>query len=140
MLTHHLRLAWRNLLRDRQFTALNLIGLSTGLACSLLIYLWVTDERSVDKFNEKDRQLYQVMSNFKENNGINTSPNTPGLLTHSGLQQEVPEVETCRIDPARVPGFPIKGPSLSEIAYVHASGDCCQRTILRPLYLSLPAG
>ena len=61
MLKNYFKLAWRNLVKDRQFTFLNLIGLSTGLACAFLIYLWVNDELSVDKFNEKDSQLYQVL-------------------------------------------------------------------------------
>ena len=43
MLKHHLKITWRNLVKDRRFTLLNLLGLSTGLACTLLIYLWVTD-------------------------------------------------------------------------------------------------
>ena len=92
MLKNHLRLAWRNLLKDRQFTALNLIGLSTGLACSLLIYLWVSDEYRVDRFNANDQRLYQVMTNFKGSNGIETSVSTPGPLG-AALQKEIPEVE-----------------------------------------------
>lgn len=58
MLQTYIRLAWRNLLKDRQFTLLNLLGLSTGLACSLLLYLWVSDELKVDKYNEKDSSLF----------------------------------------------------------------------------------
>ena len=54
MFRYNLKTAWRRLLRDRQFTILNLIGLSTGLAGALLICFWVSDEVSVDKFNEKD--------------------------------------------------------------------------------------
>jgi len=72
MLTNYFRIAWRNLRKDRQFTLLNLLGLSTGLACSLLLYLWIADELTVDKFNEKDSQLYQVMVNFKTDNGVKT--------------------------------------------------------------------
>ena len=43
----HLKIAWRNLLKDRQFTLLNVLGLSAGLACALLIFLWVNDELSL---------------------------------------------------------------------------------------------
>jgi putative ABC transport system permease protein len=49
MLKSYFRITWRNLLKDRQFTALNLIGLSVGLACTLLIGLWVADEVHMDK-------------------------------------------------------------------------------------------
>ena len=47
MFRNHLKLIWRHLINDRQFTILNLIGLSTGLACVFLIWLWVNDERQV---------------------------------------------------------------------------------------------
>jgi hypothetical protein len=46
MSAKYFKLIWRSLLRERQFSVLNLIGLSTGLACALLIWLWVNNERS----------------------------------------------------------------------------------------------
>lgn len=93
MLINHFKTSWRSLTKDRQFTLLNLIGLSTGLACSLLIYLWVSDERSVDRFNQKDSQLYEVMRNTPNGDGtITTWPFCPGLLA-SSMAKELPEVE-----------------------------------------------
>jgi putative ABC transport system permease protein len=92
MLQNYLKIAWRNLMKERQFTALNLIGLSTGLVCTLLIYLWVSDEMHIDKYNEKDSQLFQVMANHFHENDINTIEHTPGLLAKS-LAAEFPEVE-----------------------------------------------
>lgn len=92
MLKNYFRLAWRNLLKDRQFTLLNLLGLSTGLACSLLLYLWISDEQKVDKYNEKDSRLYQVMTNSSTDHGIKTETYTPGLLGKS-LSEELPEIE-----------------------------------------------
>ena len=92
MLKNYFNLAWRGLIRDRQFSFLNLVGLSTGLACALLIFLWVKDERSIDKFHEKDKQLYQVMQNNVEDDEFDTDVHTPGLLAKS-LLHEMPEVE-----------------------------------------------
>jgi ABC-type antimicrobial peptide transport system permease subunit len=92
MFKNNLKIAWRNLLKDRQFTFLNLIGLATGLACALFIWLWISDELRMDKFNEKDSQLYQVMQNLKEENGIETMDYTSGLLANA-LIKEMPEVE-----------------------------------------------
>lgn len=94
MLKSSLRIIWRNLKKDRQFTFLNLLGLSVGLACTLLIGLWVFDELHVDKYNEKDDRLYQVMANFKTAGGINTSTNTAGILAPA-LKKELPEVESA---------------------------------------------
>jgi putative ABC transport system permease protein len=92
MFKNYFKFAWRNILKDRQFTLLNLTGLSTGLACALLIFLWVDDEWSVNRFNEKDSQLFQVMANWPSPKGIVTGNNTPGLLA-STLATDMPEVE-----------------------------------------------
>ncbi|HEY9049888.1 MAG TPA: hypothetical protein VIN08_28510, partial [Ohtaekwangia sp.] len=69
MLKHNLLLIYRNFKRFKSTFFINLIGLSTGLACVLLIYLWVNDEVSVDKFNEKDDRLYRAMEHRVRANG-----------------------------------------------------------------------
>jgi predicted permease len=66
MFKTNLKIAWRNLLKDKQFTFLNILGLSAGLACSLLILFWVNDEMSYDKFFDNDDRLYQLMENNSE--------------------------------------------------------------------------
>ena len=92
MFKNNLKIAWRNLVKDRQFTFLNLLGLSTGLVCTLLIYLWVNDELHVDKYNEKDGQLYQLFKNVPNSDGtIFTSENTQGLLAKS-MAADLPEI------------------------------------------------
>lgn len=92
MFKYNLKMAWRNLLKDRAFTFLNLIGLSTGLACTVLIYLWIHDEGQVDKFNELDDRLFVVLKNASSPAGISTDERTPGLLAAT-LKKEMPEVE-----------------------------------------------
>ena len=92
MLRHNLLIIFRNIVRNKSTFFINLIGLSTGLACALLIYLWVNDELNFDKFHAKDSQLYQVMENAKQGNGIITQPFTPDPLAEA-LTKEVPEVE-----------------------------------------------
>lgn len=92
MLKSYLRLTWRNLKKDRQFTILNLLGLSVGVTCTLLIGLWVNDELNMDKYNEKDARLYQVLRISKNANGINVGAYTPGILAPA-LKKELPEVE-----------------------------------------------
>jgi len=92
MLRNYFKIAWRNLVKDRQFTFLNLIGLSTGIACAVGIWLWANDELHVDKFNAKDSQLFQVLRNSQTPNGIMTDEHTPGLLATS-VAGEMPEVE-----------------------------------------------
>src|SRR3712207_5009120 len=92
MLQHTLLLAYRSFLRFKSTFLINLIGLSTGLACSLLIYLWVNDELQIDRFHEKDSQLFQAMLNHHNSNGIETAHATPTLLAEA-LTDEMPEIE-----------------------------------------------
>lgn len=90
MIKNYFKLAWRNLIRNLRFSFLNLLGLSTGLACAILIYLWVSDELQVNKFNKNDDHIYQVMQPASDGN--EAVPNTPGLLADA-LAKEMPEVE-----------------------------------------------
>ncbi|HEY5917938.1 MAG TPA: hypothetical protein VIU13_11075, partial [Chryseolinea sp.] len=76
MLRHNLVIIIRGLRRFKRTFVINLVGLSVGLASALLIFLWVNDELTVDKFHEKDERLYQVMTNLEEN----TIVDTPGPL------------------------------------------------------------
>lgn len=92
MLKHNLLIIFRNFARSKSTFFINLIGLSTGLACALLIYLWVNDELHVDKFNENDSQLYQVMENNQQENGILTLDGTAGLVSET-LKEDFPDVE-----------------------------------------------
>ncbi len=92
MFKNYLKLAWRNILKDRQFTILNLSGLAVGLACALLIGLWIADEWGMEKYNPNDTRLFQVMTNNKTSNGLQTGMYTPGILAKA-LRTEFPEVE-----------------------------------------------
>ena len=92
MFRNHLKIAWRNLLKDRQFTLLNVLGLSAGLACALLIFLWVNDERSYDKFFANDDKLYQVMEHRKSDGDIKVSDESSGLVSEL-LKNQMPEVQ-----------------------------------------------
>jgi len=92
MFKNNLKIAWRNLMKDRQFTFLNVIGLSAGLACTLLIYFWVNDELSFDKFNEKSGQIYQLMENRKYDGSLHISDESSGLLSEA-VAKQAPEVE-----------------------------------------------
>jgi ABC-type antimicrobial peptide transport system permease subunit len=92
MLRHNLLIIYRNIKRNKSTFLINILGLSSGLACVLLIFLWVSDELNMDKFNSKDSQLYQVMENQKQSKGIITQTWTPDLLADA-LAKEEPEVE-----------------------------------------------
>ena len=92
MLRHNFLLAFRSFMRHKSTFFINLIGLSTGLTCTLFIYLWVTDELNIDKFHENNNRLYQALINRQNTNDISTERATPALLAES-LAAELPEVE-----------------------------------------------
>ena len=92
MLKHNLLVIFRSFKRHKITFFINLIGLSTGLACAMLIYLWVRDEQGFDKFHAQGDQIFRVMANHKHTDGTNTIPDVPGLLAPA-LKAEFPEIE-----------------------------------------------
>ncbi|WP_422082905.1 ABC transporter permease [Ulvibacterium sp.] len=92
MLRHHLKLFFRNIKKNKSTFSINIIGLSTGLACVLLIALWVFDELGVDKFHANDARLYQVVETPQIDGRTLQNPSTAGLLAET-LAQEFPEIE-----------------------------------------------
>ena len=91
MIKHNFLITYRSFLRNKSSFLINLTGLSTGLACVLMIYLWVQDELSVDSFLDSDKQLYQVRQNLKMSNQILSLDNAPYLLAEA-METEFPEV------------------------------------------------
>jgi putative ABC transport system permease protein len=92
MFKTNVKIAWRNLVKDKQFTLLNILGLSAGLACALLIFLWVSDEFSYDKFFANDDRLYKLMEQRNDNGDIGYSEESSGRLSHA-VKESVPGVE-----------------------------------------------
>lgn len=93
MLKHNILLYLRNIKKHKSSFLINLVGLSTGLACALFVYLWISDEMAMDKFHENDKRIFQVMRHVPNGQGevITRASNSSLMLT--ALQQEVPEVE-----------------------------------------------
>jgi putative ABC transport system permease protein len=92
MFRNYFKIAWRNMIKDRQFTFLNVFGLSAGLACTLLIWFWVHDELSVDKSFEKGDQIYQLMEYRKVSGQTAISDESSGMLGEV-LATRMPEIE-----------------------------------------------
>ena len=94
MLQHNFIISFRNFKRYRTTFLINLLGLSTGLACALLIFLWVQDELKMDKFHEKDEQLYQLMQIYPMGGKNELLESTPAPLAQA-LEDEISEVEAA---------------------------------------------
>ncbi|HRI22302.1 MAG TPA: ABC transporter permease, partial [Panacibacter sp.] len=65
MFKNYFKIAMRNLWKSKGFTAINIAGLAIGLACFILIALYVTDELSYDRFNENADRIYRVDADVK---------------------------------------------------------------------------
>ena len=92
MLSNYLRIAWRNLIRNKSFSVINILGLALGMTCSLLIMLWVQDEYAVDGFHSSDKQLYHVYVKQYHEGEVDASYLTQGLLGVE-LKKRFPEIE-----------------------------------------------
>jgi putative ABC transport system permease protein len=64
MIKNYIRIAWRNLLKNKGFTAINIIGLSLGIGCFVVISMFVVDEISYDRFHEKADHIYRIHSDI----------------------------------------------------------------------------
>ncbi|MEM1134634.1 MAG: ABC transporter permease [Bacteroidota bacterium] len=91
MFRHNFLLAFRNFKRYKTSFLINILGLSSGIACVLLIYLWVADELSVDKFHENEQQLFQILEHRKQAGNLILFKSTSGI-TASSLLEDMPEV------------------------------------------------
>ena len=92
MLKNYLLVAWRNLVRNKAFSAINILGLALGLTCSLLILLWVKDERGMDHFSSYSGRLYNVYERQYYDNKVEASNSTPGVLADE-MRRVLPAVQ-----------------------------------------------
>ena len=91
MLRNYLVIALRNFLRQKVFTIINVMGLAVGMACSILILLWVSHELSYDRFNERSDRLYRVVQTQHYVTAPLTTTCMPGPIARD-LKEEVPEI------------------------------------------------
>jgi len=92
MFRNYLKIAWRNILRNKFYAFINIIGLTVGLTFGLLILLWVNDEFSFDAFHTKADRIYKINAQL----GTGSSRQTwPGIPAPTGMHaaKDVPEVE-----------------------------------------------
>jgi len=92
MLKNYLRVAYRNLWKDKVFSSINIIGFAAGLAICLLIALFVTDELSYDKYNDKVDRIYRIHADLKLNDAGMNAIVSPGPMGPA-LVKEFPQIE-----------------------------------------------
>jgi ABC-type antimicrobial peptide transport system permease subunit len=92
MIKNYIKIAWRNLTRNKGFAITNLLGLTIGITCTIFIFLWVNDELTYDKFNANYKNIYQVMANRDFKNNVFTDPNMVFPL-EKALENGYPQIK-----------------------------------------------
>ena len=92
MFKNYLKIAWRNIVRNKAFSFINIFGLGLGMACSLLIFLWVQDERNVDAFHANRANIYSIYERVFSEGKVEAGRATPGLLA-TELKRAIPEIK-----------------------------------------------
>ncbi|HTF20917.1 MAG TPA: ABC transporter permease [Chryseolinea sp.] len=93
MIKNYLVVALRNIFRNKLFASVNVLGLVFGICSALLIFLWVKDELSYDKFHTNSDRLYRVMENQTYSDGrLYTFAATPGPMAPF-IKEKFPEIE-----------------------------------------------
>lgn len=93
MFGNYLKIAWRNTLHNKVYSALNIAGLATGMAVALLIGLWVANQYSYDRFLPGYQQVYQVEMNLtSQHDGTSTQTSIALPLTEV-LRKEIPGIK-----------------------------------------------
>jgi putative ABC transport system permease protein len=88
MLKNYYLIAWRNLLKGKTYSVINITGLAVGLASSILILLWVQNEFSYDRFHKDAREIYRITCDFGDSKSAANSAGMP-----AGLMAEMPVIK-----------------------------------------------
>ena len=102
MIKNFLKIAWRNLFRNKGFSATNLLGLTIGIACTILISLWVKDELTYDRFHANYETIYKIYANRDFNNQVFTDENMV-LPLASTIKNSLPQIKEAVVTTHRQP-------------------------------------
>jgi putative ABC transport system permease protein len=92
MLKNHFKIAIRNLAKHKTYSVINILGLAIGIACFILIALWVRDEMSYDAYHVNAGRIYRVVIDFVSEHGVHDFARTAPLYAPT-LEKDFPEIE-----------------------------------------------
>jgi putative ABC transport system permease protein len=94
MLQNYFIIALRHMKRNKVFSTINIAGLSVGLACCMLIFLYTKDEVSFDRFHEKKDRIFRVNATLLNPEGDEFKTGSTNMIVGPSFQQEIPEIES----------------------------------------------
>ncbi len=92
MFKNYFKTAWRSLLKNKFYSAINISGLAVGLATGILLLLWIQNELSYDKFNKDYHRIYRLSTHFNSNGETQTWAGVPGPM--AVFASRMPEVQS----------------------------------------------
>jgi putative ABC transport system permease protein len=92
MIRSYFKIAWRNLMKNKTFSFINVFGLAIGFTCCMLISLYLFNELSYDSYHKNGERIYQLGTTFVREGKDDRSANTPAPMA-AAMQQEFPEIE-----------------------------------------------
>jgi ABC-type antimicrobial peptide transport system permease subunit len=95
MWKNYLKTSFRNLLRQRGYTFINILGLTSGITVSIFILIWILDEVSYDRFFGNSDRIYSVMVNSTQPDGSISTHSAPPARLKDVLLDEIPEIEAA---------------------------------------------
>jgi putative ABC transport system permease protein len=99
MFKNYFKIAWRNMMKSKIFSFVNIIGLSVGLTCCMLITLYIINETSYDAYQKNADNIYQLGTEFIGLGNFKKMPNTPAAMGET-MKNVFPEIEqTARLAP-----------------------------------------
>lgn len=92
MIRNYFKIAWRNLVKNKVFSFINILGLTVGLTSCMLITLYILNEISYDRYHKNGNNIYQVGTTFIQQGKEENMPNTPAPMARA-MQMDFPEIE-----------------------------------------------
>jgi len=97
MIKNYLKIAWRNIVRHKAYSAINVAGLTVGIAACLLIFLVIQYELSFDTFQPNYKNIYHIVTMQKHDDGLSYTPGTAAPATEA-LRLEFPEAKVASLN------------------------------------------
>ncbi len=99
MLKNYFKIAWRNVMKNKVFSFINIIGLSVGLTCCMMITLYILNETGCDDYQKNAANIYQLGTEFIGLGNFQKMPNTPAAMGET-MKAVLPDIEqTTRLAP-----------------------------------------
>ena len=92
MITNFFKIAWRNLLRNKSFSIINISGLAIGMAAATLIFLWIQNEKGYDQFHAEKARIYETWNKAQFSGKLQCWNTTPKILART-VEKDIPEIE-----------------------------------------------